>query len=196
MAIVPQEPILFSGTIRSNISYAKRARNTYKTVIDPNLPIKLKDDDEELQFGPSLEDVIQAAKQAYAHDFIMSFPKGYDTVVGERGIRLSGGQKQRLALARAFLFDPMILLLDEATSALDSESEQMVQLAINNLMANRTVILIAHRLSTVKNADTIAVVSEGKVVEQGSHKELLSSNGLYSKLVNRQLETVAMPIFD
>uniref|UniRef100_A0A0A9DDE0 ABC transporter domain-containing protein n=1 Tax=Arundo donax TaxID=35708 RepID=A0A0A9DDE0_ARUDO len=125
---------------------------------------------------------------ANAHNFICSFPDQYKTVVGERGIRLSGGQKQRIAIARALLMNPRVLLLDEATSALDAESEYLVQDAMDSLMKGRTVLVIAHRLSTVKSADTVAVVSDGQIVESGTHDELLARNGIYTALVKRQLQ--------
>lgn len=131
--------------------------------------------------------MINAAKTANAHDFISSFPDGYETLVGERGIRLSGGQKQRVAIARAILMNPRILVLDEATSALDSESEYYVQQALDRIMIGRSVLVIAHRLSTVKNAHSVVVIEKGKVVEKGSHQQLIDKNGVYCKLVRRQL---------
>jgi len=131
----------------------------------------------------------EATKAANAHEFIMSFPEGYATKVGERGVRLSGGQRQRIALARAILRNPRILLLDEATSALDVESEAQVQQAIDRLLSGggRTIMVVAHRLSTVVNADTIAVMDAGRCVEQGTHKELLQIGGIYRSLVQKQL---------
>ena len=161
MAIVNQEPTLFASSIRDNISYGK-----------PDATDK---------------EIEAAARQANAHEFIAKFEDGYATKVGERGVRLSGGQKQRVAVARALLCDPEILLLDEATSALDAESEHLVQEAIENAMVNRTVLVIAHRLSTVLNADAVVVVDGGKVVENGTHAELLKQDGVYAKLVARQL---------
>ena len=128
----------------------------------------------------------QACIQAYLHDFVMSLPEGYDTEVGERGIRLSGGQKQRLAIARAILKNAPILLLDEATSALDNETELHVQKALHQLMKNRTTIIIAHRLSTIQHADLIIAIDQGKIVEMGSHDELLRNKGMYEKLYNIQ----------
>lgn len=131
----------------------------------------------------------EAAKMANAHQFITSFPQKYETIVGERGIRLSGGQKQRIAIARAILANPTILLLDEATSALDAESEYLVKEALDRMMKGRTVLVIAHRLSTVKNADLVCVVHQGKIIEQGTHQELIGKqNGVYQKLVQRQLQ--------
>ncbi|TDQ75662.1 ABC transporter ATP-binding protein [Sphingobacterium yanglingense] len=161
IGIVPQDVLLFGGTIRENINYGK---------LDANA-----------------ESVIEAAKRANAHDFIMGFPDGYDTMVGERGVKLSGGQRQRIAIARALLKDPAILILDEATSSLDSESERLVQEALEELMKNRTSIIIAHRLSTIKNADNILVIDEGRVADFGNHVELLSKgSGLYHHLYTLQ----------
>jgi ABC-type multidrug transport system fused ATPase/permease subunit len=163
MAIVPQDVFLFGGTIKENILYGKH--------------------------NATDADVIEAARQANAHDFIMSFPEGYDTLVGERGVKLSGGQRQRIAIARAVLKNPTILLLDEATSSLDSESEHLVQEALETLMQGRTSFIIAHRLSTIRSADKIIVIEKGGVIEQGSHNELLNiENGLYKRLSTMQFE--------
>jgi ABC-type multidrug transport system fused ATPase/permease subunit len=162
MAFVPQEVQLFGGSIKDNIAYGK------------------PDASEEL--------IMEAARQANAHEFIDRFPEGYDTIVGERGIKLSGGQRQRIAIARAILNDPAILILDEATSSLDSHSEQLVQEALDNLMKGRTSFVIAHRLSTIRNADKIVVIDKGVVSEAGSHNELMSSNGLYRKLNEMQFD--------
>ncbi|HWB62270.1 MAG TPA: ATP-binding cassette domain-containing protein, partial [Chitinophagales bacterium] len=160
---VPQDVMLFGGTIRENIAYGK-----------PNAT------DAEIQ---------EAARKAYAWEFINSFPEKLDTVVGERGIKLSGGQKQRIAIARAILRDPKILILDEATSALDSESEQLVKRALDELMQNRTTFIIAHRLSTIREADVILVLNKGKIVEQGTHEELSAlEQGIYSNLLRLQYE--------
>jgi len=163
VAIVPQDVMLFGGTIQENIAYGK--------------------------LSASKEDIIKAAQRANAHQFIMSFPEGYDTVVGERGVKLSGGQRQRIAIARALLKNPSILILDEATSSLDSESERLVQEALEELMKNRTSIIIAHRLSTIREADKIIVLEKGKVIESGSHEELIGNeNGLYRYLSQLQFE--------
>lgn len=156
MGIVTQESILFNDTIFNNIAFGIE--------------------------GAREEDVIQAAKVANAHEFIMQTENGYQTVIGERGSKLSGGQRQRLSIARAVLKNPPILILDEATSALDSESERLVQDALNNLMKNRTSLVIAHRLSTIQHADEIVVIQDGRIVEQGNHEELIRRNGLYRKL--------------
>ncbi|MBQ3833952.1 MAG: ATP-binding cassette domain-containing protein [Elusimicrobia bacterium] len=157
---VSQDVFLFNNTIKYNISYGK-----------------LDATDEEIE---------AAAKAANAHKFISNLPEGYNTLIGERGMKLSGGEKQRIAIARAMLKNPPILVLDEATSALDSESEKLVQEAIENLMKNRTVILIAHRLATVRNADKIVVIDRGTIAETGTHTELLAKNGVYAKLCNMQ----------
>ncbi len=161
MAVVPQEVLLFGGTIRENIEYGRP--------------------------GASEEEVIEAARKANAHDFINEFPEGYDAMVGPRGVKLSGGQRQRIAIARAVLADPKILLLDEATSALDSESERLVQEALDELMKGRTSLIIAHRLGTVKSADKILVLKDGKVVEAGSHSDLMAKDGTYRLLAETQL---------
>ena len=134
----------------------------------------------------SEEEVIAAAKRANIHDFIMTLPNGYDTQIGERGVRLSGGQKQRLSIARVFLKDPPILILDEATSALDNTTEILIQASLDELCKGRTTIVVAHRLSTVKNADKIAVISEGRVAERGTHDELIAKDGIYKKLYSLQ----------
>jgi ABC-type multidrug transport system fused ATPase/permease subunit len=160
IAIVPQEVILFAGTIRENILFG----NTNATQ----------------------EQIEEAAKKANAWDFINSFPEGLNTQVGDRGIQLSGGQKQRIAIARAIIKDPTILILDEATSALDSESEKLVQDALDKLMVGRTSFVIAHRLSTIMNADKILVVNQGIIAESGTHDELIHAKGIYHNLVELQ----------
>ncbi len=163
MAIVPQDVFLFGGTIKENILYGHHS-------------------------ATSIE-VETAAQQANAHDFIIDFPDGYDTLVGERGVKLSGGQRQRIAIARALLKNPTILLLDEATSSLDSESEKLVQDALETLMKGRTSFIIAHRLSTIRSADKIVVIDKGRVVEQGTHAQLVNTeNGLYKKLSALQFD--------
>jgi subfamily B ATP-binding cassette protein MsbA len=160
VGIVPQETMLFGGTIYENIRYGK--------------------------LDATEEEIIEAAKVANAHEFILELTNQYQTIVGERGIKLSGGQRQRVAIARAVLKNPRILLLDEATSSLDNESEQLVQEALNRLMQNRTTIIIAHRLSTIQIAHRIAVLDHGGIVELGSHEELMQEDGLYAKLYDMQ----------
>jgi subfamily B ATP-binding cassette protein MsbA len=144
----------------------------------------------------TLAEITAAATNAAAHEFILGLPQGYDTLVGENGVKLSGGQRQRIAIARAMLKDAPVLLLDEATSSLDSESERSVQDALSKLMANRTTIVIAHRLSTIQSADIIHVVDEGQIVESGQHLELLKRNGVYAKLHQIQFagDSKIMPI--
>ncbi|MCX6130130.1 MAG: ATP-binding cassette domain-containing protein, partial [Proteobacteria bacterium] len=161
IGVVSQDPVLLSASIAENIRYGK--------------------------INASEQDLHRAAKAANAHEFIESFPDGYATIVGERGIQLSGGQRQRVAIARAMLKDPRVLILDEATSALDAESEHLVQEALERLMQGRTTVVIAHRLSTVRNANRVLVIQNGEIVESGTHENLMADrNGLYFKLVNRQ----------
>lgn len=164
IGIVSQEIVLFDDTVRSNIAFGRT--------------------------GAGQADVEQAAKLAYAHEFILRLPEGFDTIIGERGLKLSGGERQRLAIARALLRDPPLLILDEATSALDTESERIVQLALTNLMKNRTTLVIAHRLSTIQNADRIIVLDRGTIVEAGSHDELLRQGGVYRRLHAMQFQDV------
>ena len=162
IGIVPQETFLFSGTLKSNIKYGKNDATD--------------------------EEIIEAAKQANAHEFIEKLEKGYETEIGERGAKLSGGQKQRIAIARAILENPQILILDEATSALDNESEKLVQEALEKLMKGKTTFVIAHRLSTIENSDKIAVIQQGELKELGKHEELMELNGIYYGLYNKKFQ--------
>jgi ATP-binding cassette subfamily B protein len=160
VGVVAQEPLLFSTTIADNIRYGR-----------PHA---------------TQAEVEAAARMANAHQFITAFPEGYQTLVGERGVQLSGGQKQRVAIARAVLKDPRILILDEATSALDAENEHLVKEALERLMQGRTTLVIAHRLSTVKDAHRVAVLDHGRVAQTGTHASLVSEDGLYRRLVEKQ----------
>ena len=167
IALVTQEPFLFDDTIAANIAYGRP--------------------------GATQAQIEEAARSAAAHDFITALPQGYDTRAGEAGLRLSGGQRQRIAIARAFVKDAPILLLDEATSALDTESEALVQAALERLMQGRATLMIAHRLSTVKNANRIYVIEAGRVVEEGSHDALVAQGGLYARLARQQSLDGAQP---
>jgi len=158
--VVPQEPLLFNATVRENIAYGRE--------------------------DVTKEDIMSAAKVANAHEFIVSLPDGYDTFVGDRGIRLSGGERQRIAIARAIIGRPPIMILDEATSSLDSESERLVQEAIDQVLHRGTAIVIAHRLSTIRQADKIVVMEDGHIAGEGTHQELLESNQLYNRLYELQ----------
>jgi subfamily B ATP-binding cassette protein MsbA len=160
IGVVTQEVILFNDSIRNNIAYGRK--------------------------NMELDQIVEAARAANAHNFIMGLPEGYDTVVGEKGFKLSGGERQRVAIARAILKNPRLLILDEATSALDSESERLVQEAVSRLMKGRTVLVIAHRLSTVRNAEKILVLNQGKIIETGTHDKLIKEEGLYKRLYDVQ----------
>ena len=167
IGIVQQDVYLFSGTVADNIRYGK--------------------------LDATDEEIIEAAKNANAHDFIMELPDGYNTDIGQRGVKLSGGQKQRLSIARVFLKNPPILIFDEATSALDNESEKIVQESLEKLAKNRTTFVIAHRLSTIRNAENIIVITEDGIEEKGSHDELMEKRGIYHSLYemsNRKKETI------
>ena len=168
MGIVCQEPVLFNDTVFNNITFG----------VDTSQPAP-----DGLSWQQAVE---KAARIANAHEFIADMPEGYNTVIGDRGSRLSGGQRQRLSIARAILKNPPILILDEATSALDSESEKLVQEALEHLMCDRTTLVVAHRLSTIRHADLICVVHEGQIVERGKHDELYALGGYYTKLVDMQ----------
>ena len=156
LSVVPQESMLFDGTVFENVTYGMA------------------------DIAP--ERVAAALRDANAYDFVTAMPNGWDTMIGERGARLSGGQRQRLAIARALIRNPRVLLLDEATSALDSESEQLIQSALTRLMTDRTTFVVAHRLSTIRDADRVAVLRDGRVVELGPHDELIATGGLYARL--------------
>lgn len=170
VAVVLQDTFLFNGTVRDNVIYGKP--------------------------DASEDEMIAAAKAAYAHEFIMNLPQGYETEIGERGVKLSGGQKQRLALARAILTDPRILILDEATSSVDAEAEYLIQQALKKVLEGRTALVIAHRLSTIRHADKIIALEDGRIVEVGDHRELLARGGLYSQMYRRQYDLVAASDFD
>jgi ATP-binding cassette, subfamily B, bacterial MsbA len=167
IGIVTQDTVLFNDTVRNNIAYGQ-----------PQVPLK---------------EVEAAAHAALAQDFIRALPAGYDTVIGERGVRLSGGERQRIAIARALLKNAPILILDEATSALDSESEALVQTALHNLMSGRTVFVIAHRLSTVRRADRIVVIENGAIADVGAHEELMTRLGTYRRLYELQFDLAESP---
>ncbi|MGN1082675.1 MAG: ABC transporter ATP-binding protein, partial [Candidatus Avispirillum sp.] len=160
IGIVQQDVYLFNASVRDNILYGRP--------------------------DATEEEVVEAAKRANIHDYIMSLDKGYDTVIGERGVRLSGGQKQRLSIARVFLKNPSILILDEATSALDNATEILIQSALDELCRGRTTVVVAHRLSTIKNADEIAVIDDGRVAELGTHAQLMEKGGIYANLYSQQ----------
>ena len=162
MGVVQQDVYLFAGTVLENLRYGKP--------------------------GADEAQVVEAAKKANAHDFILSLPEGYHTDIGQRGVKLSGGQKQRLSIARVFLKDPPVLIFDEATSALDYESERVIQEALEELAKNRTTFIIAHRLSTIRNARRILVLTDRGIEEQGTHRELLALGGIYARLYNMQFE--------
>ena len=164
IGVVTQETYLFMDTIANNIRYARP--------------------------DASMEEVVAAAKAAFAHDFIMRFPEGYDTMVGNGGVQLSGGEKQRLSIARAILQNPAILILDEATAAMDTQTERNIQTAIEKLRAGKTIISIAHRLSTLRDADLLAVIDDGKLSEIGTHQELLDKRGVYYSLHKIQLDSL------
>ncbi|MEQ9303115.1 MAG: ATP-binding cassette domain-containing protein, partial [Marinoscillum sp.] len=160
IAVVSQEPILFHDTVANNIAFGRS--------------------------DVTMKQIESASKKAMAHEFITTLEQGYETLIGERGNRLSGGEKQRITIARALLKNPKLLILDEATSSLDAKSEHLVQSALANLMAGRTTLLIAHRLSTTQHADKILVIDKGRIVEQGTHSELMEANGLYGQLTRLQ----------
>ena len=163
IGIVQQDVFLFNGTFKENILYGRP--------------------------DASMDEVIDASKKANIYDYIMSLPEGFETQIGERGVKLSGGQKQRLSIARVFLKNPAILILDEATSSLDNTTEILIQQALDELCKGRTTIVVAHRLSTIKNAHKIVVIGSGEIKEEGTHEELLSKNGIYATLYNLQFRS-------
>ena len=165
LAVVQQDVFLFDGTVADNIAYGRR--------------------------DAPMEEILAAAQQANAHEFIVELPNGYESLIGERGVKLSGGQCQRLSIARAFLADPKILILDEATSNLDTESEQLIQQSMSRLLEGRTTFVIAHRLSTITHADLIVVMEQGRILEQGSHDQLMARRSDYFKMVTRQRDAMA-----
>jgi ATP-binding cassette subfamily B protein/subfamily B ATP-binding cassette protein MsbA len=165
LAIVQQDVFLFDGSVRDNIAYGR--------------------------YDATEEAVVDAARRANAYEFIVKLPEGFETTIGERGVKLSGGQQQRLAIARAILADPQILILDEATSNLDTESEQLIQASMATLLAGRTTFVIAHRLSTVRRADLILLLEDGRVIERGTHESLMAERGVYYEMVMRQMEQSA-----
>jgi ABC-type multidrug transport system fused ATPase/permease subunit len=166
IAVVLQDSFLFNNTVTQNLLYGKP--------------------------DATADELVAAAKTANAYDFITKLPEGFDTELGERGVKLSGGQKQRLALARAILADPKILILDEATSSVDAEAEYLIQQALERVLKGRTALVIAHRLSTIRNAHKILVLDSGRIVETGTHAELMGRSGLYSRLYQRQMELTAV----
>ncbi|UCD75034.1 MAG: ATP-binding cassette domain-containing protein [Phycisphaerales bacterium] len=168
LGVVEQDIFLFDGTIAENIAYGRR--------------------------GATREDLVHAARLAHASEFIDRLEKGYDTIIGERGVRLSGGQRQRVAVARALLADPRILILDEATSNLDTESERLIQASLRRLLVGRTSFVIAHRLSTITDADLIIVLEDGRIIEQGTHAELIRESGRYQEMVRMQLCPTDSPL--
>lgn len=169
-AMVLQDVYLFDGTIRDNIAFGRR--------------------------GADEQQIIEAARKANAHEFIMQLEKDYNTPIGERGGKLSGGEKQRISIARAILADPHILILDEATSSLDTQSEKLIQQSLFDLMHDRTTIVIAHRLSTIMHADSIAVLVEGKIIEQGTHEELMEKQGMYYMMFTQQFQAHRDPVLE
>jgi ATP-binding cassette subfamily B protein len=191
IAIVEQNPYLFSGTVAENIAYGDRRTLEAEWYGEDD-----SGTDTDVDETAARERVVSAAEAAAAHEFIRDLPEGYDTRVGERGVKLSGGQRQRLAIARALLNDPAVIVFDEATSDVDTETEELIQESLERLVEERTAFVIAHRLSTIQDADEIVVMDDGRIVEQGMHDELVAKDGAYAALWDGQADVERSPADD